>query len=83
MRYTDVRKQEIYGWFTERFVEPEACDPAESPTSGYQYSCGGPHFPKDIVRAQFSGKYPDEVIDEVVRDLESESMEWARRKTTV
>ncbi|MBI3580506.1 MAG: hypothetical protein HY098_00245 [Nitrospinae bacterium] len=80
MKYTDVRKQEIYDWFKEGFVEPEVCDPTGSPESGYQYSCGGPYFAKDIVRAQFSGKYPDDVVNEVIRDLEAESTEWARRK---
>jgi len=80
MKYDDARKQRMYDWFRESFVEPEMCDISESPTSGYQYSCGGPYFAKDIVRAEFSKTYPKEIVDEVVRDLEAESPEWARRK---
>jgi hypothetical protein len=80
MNYSNPGKQEIHDWFCERFVVPEACDPRESPISGYQYSCGGPYFAKDIIRAQFSDSYRKEILDEIVSDLEAVSAEWARRK---
>jgi hypothetical protein len=83
MKYEDARKQKIYEWFREHFVEPEVCDPSESPASGYQYSCGGPYFPKEIIHAQFSETYPKKVVDEVIKDLETESSEWAIRKVAV
>jgi hypothetical protein len=80
MYYEDKRKQEMYNWFRERFVEPESCDISESAKSGYQYACGGPYFPKDVIPGQFCKMYPSGLIMEVVNDLNAESAEWALRK---
>lgn len=80
MKYEDGRMREMYDWFHERFVEPEVCDPLESGLSGYQYSCGGPYFAKEIIPAQFEGVYPSSLIGEVVADIEAECGEWALRK---
>jgi len=81
MKYDDSRMQEMHDWFRERFVEPEVCDPQESGASGYQYSCGGPYFAREIIPAEFEGIYPSSLISEVVADIETECPEWALRKT--
>jgi len=79
MMYKDERKQEMYDWFHNRFVEPEFCDPLAKDL-GSQYSCGGPFFARDILPAEFSEKYPGGLITEVAADIDAECPEWTLRK---
>jgi len=81
MNYKDKRKQEMYDWFHERFIVPEAFNPGKGPEARYQYSCDGPYCPKEVLPSNFKGVFPDELISAVVRDLELERMEWYMRKT--
>jgi hypothetical protein len=80
MNYPDRRKQEMYDWFHERFMEPEAVKHDKNEANKYLYSCGGPYCAKDIITSNFKGIFPDEVIKEVVKDLESERPEWVLKK---
>ena len=78
MQYDDPIKQEMWDWFCERFTASAQCVPYESEKSGYQYVCGGPYFPGEILPGEFGGKYDKKLIDEVVADLEAEESEWAK-----
>jgi len=78
MKYEDARKQEMYEWFRTNFIPTYQCRPDESGKSGYQYVCGGPYFPSDILPKEFGEKYDMSLITEVVSDLESEESEWAK-----
>lgn len=80
MMYKDVRKQEMYDWFHERFAVPSPEGGNEPSEDKYLYSCGGPYCPKDIVSSNFSGIFPADVINEVIRDLERENREWVMRR---
>jgi hypothetical protein len=81
MKYADSRKQEMYDWFKERFTSPESESARKNGLDKYLYSCGGPYCPREILPSNFSGIFPDEVINEVAKDLEHERSTWAMRKT--
>ena len=78
MRYEETAKQEMRKWFHVHFMHTDQCKPWESGLSGYQYVCGGPYFPDDILYKEFGGKYDRTLIDDVVAVLETEESEWAR-----
>lgn len=79
MRFNDERKQAMYDWFHERFIEPELCDPMAKEL-GSQYSCGGPFFAREILPAEFYGKFPEALINEVATEIDAECPEWTLRK---
>lgn len=79
MKYTDQKRQEMWTWFHENFMVPEECRPVESQDTGWQYQCGGPYDPREIMHNAFDGKFPADMIEDVVTDIEAESPEWARR----
>ncbi|MFQ5431751.1 MAG: hypothetical protein ACE5EN_04495 [Nitrospinota bacterium] len=78
MRYEDPFRQEMWDWFHKHFIHTDQCDPPESERSGYQYVCGGPYFPGDLLRKEFGDKFDSALIDDVVAALEAEDSEWAR-----
>jgi len=80
MKYEDSAKQEMWDWFHELFIRPSECVPRMSEKSGYQYICGGPFFADEELKKEFSEKYPENAIEEVIADLESEDTEWAKKK---
>lgn len=80
MRYEDSREQEMWDWFHNHFIMPSECVPRMSEEYGYQYVCGGPYFPDEILKKEFSGKYPADTIEKVAFDLTKKSAEWAKKK---
>jgi len=80
MKYEDPRKQEMWDWFHGHFIKPSECVPRMSEEHGYQYVCGGPYFADEALEKEFSGRYPVDIIREVIADIEDEETEWARRK---
>jgi hypothetical protein len=80
MNYKDKRKQEMYDWFHQRFMEPESVKPDVNGVNKSRHSCGETYCAGEVVRSNFSGTFPDETIEEVVKDLESERQKWVMRK---
>ena len=79
MKYEDSRKQEMWDWFHDNFILPSECVPRMSEEHGYQYICGGPYFADEILKKGFSDKYPADIIESVITDLEKEGTEWAKK----
>jgi len=78
MRYEETARQEMCDWFHKHFMHTDQCEPWESGLSGYQYVCGGPYFPGDILYKEFGKRYDDALIDDAVAVLEAEEVEWAK-----
>ena len=78
MLRNDVREIEMYNWFHDNFAAPELCDPTIDGSMGYQYRCGGPYFADEIMHKMYDGKYPPELIDDVIKELNEESPEWTK-----
>ena len=78
MRNEETARQEMKDWFHVHFIHTDQCEPWESGLSGYQYVCGGPYFPGDILYKEFGDKYDKTLIDDVVAALETEEVEWAK-----
>lgn len=65
-------------WFTARYCDPAKETPFNSREGGYLFIHGGPYSPDDELRERFSSYVPDDVINEVIEELESEvGDEWA------
>ncbi|WP_051937000.1 HEPN domain-containing protein [Erwinia sp. 9145] len=65
-------------WFTDRYCDPAQETPFNGREGGYLYIHGGPYNPSEELNARFGEHVPDDVIDEVIEDLESEvGDEWA------
>jgi hypothetical protein len=80
MNYSDSRKQEMYDWFHQRFMEPEAGNFAEGGLDRHMHFCGEVYCAGEVIHSNFCGIFPDKIIDEVVKDLESECSKWVLRK---
>lgn len=64
-------------WFRNHFEDPAERMPYESAEGGYQYIWGGPFNATEELYAKFSGRVPDEVIEELGNKLSDENPEWA------
>lgn len=64
-------------WFRERYEDPAERTPYESREGGYIWIWGGPYDAEEELRAEFEGVIPDDVIQELANDLDSECAEWA------
>jgi len=65
-------------WFLSRYCDPAIETPYISREGGYQYVNGGPYSPSEELYDRFSGKVPDDLIEEVVDEMEMEvGHEWA------
>lgn len=70
---------EIKGWFYSNYEDPAESCPYESREGGYQYIWGGPYDAREEIEEEFSGVAPETVIDEVISELEEQSLEWSGR----
>ena len=65
---------EMRQWFYRNYERPEENTPYEG---GFIYIWGGPYEATDVLHSTFCNEVPEEVIDELAEELESESWEWA------
>jgi hypothetical protein len=72
----DAQKEVMREWFYQHYTDPVDNTPYESAEGGYQYIWGGPYDPQEELSNQFSGKFPDEVIEELADELANISSEW-------
>ena len=64
-------------WFRARFEDPAERTPYESSEGGYIWIWGGPYDAEEELNEEFQGLVPDEAIQELVRSLAGECLEWA------
>jgi uncharacterized protein YutE (UPF0331/DUF86 family) len=79
LRKADSETQEevMKAWFFEHFENPVENTPYMSSEGGYQYIHGGPYDAQEQLQEEFAGIVPDEVIEELSRELDDISTEWA------
>lgn len=70
-------KERMREWFFTYYEDPAQNCPYESKEGGYFYIWGGPYDARDVLTDQFSGEYPDEIIEELVQELEAECWNWS------
>lgn len=75
----DVQKRTIFEWFSDRYENPIDTLPYSSGKEGFIYLWGGPYSAEDVIRSEFDGCVSEEVIDEIIEELESECIEWAKK----
>ncbi len=63
-------------WFFERYEDPIENTPYVTAEGGYIWIWGGPYDATEVLGGEFGGVVSDEVIDGLVKDLESTCMEW-------
>ena len=75
--YYEQKKKEMRNWFFSNYENPLTCCPYDSEekdwASGWKEKL---EDTGDILRNQFYGYYPDEVIEELIDELNKESVEW-------
>jgi hypothetical protein len=64
-------------WFNENYENPVNSCPYESSEGGYIYIWGGPYDAKEELDSKFSEIIEDDIIQELVDDLENESLDWS------
>ncbi|MEK6304216.1 MAG: hypothetical protein AABO41_26305 [Acidobacteriota bacterium] len=73
----DTQREVMETWFRRNFEDPAEGTPYESREGGYIWIGGGPYDAHEQLEAEFSGIVPDDVIEELVRELEEECLVWA------
>lgn len=68
----DGAAKEMRSWFFEHYEDPANGVSYDTQEGGYQYFNGGPVDPWDVLADQFSGTYPDALIEEVATDIAGE-----------
>lgn len=64
-------------WFREYFEDPANQTPYSSDAGGYQYIWGGPYDANDQIGSEFGGFVTDDVIEDAVREVERDAVDWA------
>ena len=75
----DEQKRIAKHWFRQHYEDPVENTPYESAEGGYIYIWGGPHRAEDVLYSEFSGALPNECIEEIANELETDHdvIEWA------
>lgn len=77
MNYEDAQMNEMRAWFLPRYEEPVMGTPYEGE---HVHVDGGPYDPAEVLQDEFGGKYSDDSIAKVVKDLTAKSGEWVKRQ---
>lgn len=73
----DSQKRIMRSWFFENYENPAEHTPFESKEGGYIYIWGGPYDTREELEGAFSDYVQEEAIEELVSELESETLEWS------
>ena len=76
MYYENVQMNEARDWFLANYTDPADCIPHDKKEGGYQFSGNGPFDALEVLRQEFEGKIPDDMIRKVAEDLTAECGEW-------
>jgi len=64
-------------WFLDNYEDPAERTPCESSEGGYIYIWGGPFDSRDVLENEFDGVVSQEVINILVKELNSLCTEWS------
>jgi len=68
-------------WFADRYCDPANETPYNGREGGYLYINGGPYNPSEELNGRFSDCIPQNLIDEIAAEMESEGGdEWAPKR---
>lgn len=70
-------KSIMESWFLSRYEDPSNNCPYESAEGGFQYIWGGPYDAYEELSSEFSGVYPDEIIENLADELNDVCFEWS------
>ncbi len=73
----ELQKEVMEVWFYSHFEDPVDSCPYNSEEGGYQFIYGGPYEADEELQQEFSGIVPDDVIEELARELTNECSEWS------
>jgi len=73
----EVQLDVMRTWFFENFEDPVERTPYESAEGGYIWIWGGPYDAQEELSGAFGDVVPDDVIEELSSELNSECPEWA------
>ncbi|MCL2591695.1 MAG: hypothetical protein FWD67_12730 [Betaproteobacteria bacterium] len=73
----EAQLQMMRDWFFEHFEDPAERTPYESREGGYIWIWGGPYDAHDELETEFGDSVPEDVIEELAKELTSICWEWA------
>ena len=71
------QREYLLAWFHHYFEDPAQETPYNSQEGGYLYVFGGPYNAREELDGEFGSFISEEVIEEVVREIEADGVEWA------
>ncbi len=74
---SDMQKSVMRNWFYSNYENPAEHTPFESKEGGYLYIWGGPFDAREELEVIFLDYVPKNELDDLVSELESESLEWS------
>lgn len=75
----ETQLEEMRKWFFANFRDPVEETPYDSEEGGYIYLYGGPYDPDEVLRGEFEGKVPDEVLEKLIEEIRDISWKWEGR----
>lgn len=73
----DAKLEEMREWFHANYEDPAQRTPYMTSEGGYIWIWGGPYDAREELEANFGHEVPEDLIDELVDELNSECFEWA------
>ena len=73
----ETQKEVMEFWFYSNYEDPVHSCPYNSKEGGYQFIYGGPYEADEELLNEFSDIVPEEVIEELAKELQDECPEWS------
>jgi hypothetical protein len=73
----EAKLEEMREWFHANYEDPAQRTPYMTSEGGYIWIWGGPYDAREELESNFGHEVPEDVIDELVNELNSQSFEWA------
>lgn len=73
---SEIQNDVMQHWFFQKFEDPAERTPYESREGGYIYIYGGPYDAAEELEEMFGDIVPEDVIELLVGELESQCYEW-------
>lgn len=73
----EAKLEEMREWFYANYEDPAERTPYMTSEGGYIWIWGGPYDAREELEANFGHEVPEDLIDELVEELNSECFEWA------
>ena len=72
-----AKLEEMREWFNANYEDPAYRTPYVSAEGGYIWIWGGPYDAQEELESNFGHEVPEDLIDELVEELNSQCFEWA------